>query len=167
MSRQLHWQCQTSSKGHHAWHYLQLNGAEGTSLERMHFSRFRGIRHGLNTTRLYGPMLGAIRKWFWDSEHHHMVHADQEKTWLKWLAQYKTGGTAVQEKEGTGEMKNAFGVSRAAHLRSGPPREPPTSAKLLSRAEYLSAEDDTDTPLWGNPAFDKSRFWWGDQRPNK
>ena len=96
-----------------------------------------------------------------------MVHADQEKTWLKWLAQYKTGGTAVQEKEVTGEMKNAFGVSRAAHLRSGPPREPPTSAKLLSRAEYLSAEDDTDTPLWGNPAFDKSRFWWGDQRPNK
>lgn len=103
----------------------------------------------MNTTRLYGPMLGAIRKWFWDSEHHHMMQADQEKTWLKWLAQYKTGCTAAQENEVAGEMKNAFGVSRAAHLRSGPPREPP-SAKLLSRAEYLSAEGDADTPLWGD-----------------
>ena len=49
-------------------HHLQLNGAQGTSLEGTHCSNLRGIRHWLNTTKLHGPMLGVIRRWFWELE---------------------------------------------------------------------------------------------------
>ena len=50
------------------YHHLRLNGAEGTSLEGTNGSSIRGIRYWLNTTRVYGPMLGVIRGWFWRLE---------------------------------------------------------------------------------------------------
>ena len=87
------------------YHHLQLNGAEGTSSKETHFSRFQGIRHWLNTTRLYGPMLGAIRRWFWDIEQHAMMHADQERTWLEWLAHHKVGCTKTQATEVPGALE--------------------------------------------------------------
>ena len=52
-------------------------------------------------------------------------------------------------------MKNAFTVTRADHVRASSSMRPP-NAKLLSHAEYCSAEGDADIPLWGDdPAFGK------------
>ena len=136
------------------YHHLQLNGADGTSLKETHFSRFQGIRHWLNTTILYGPVLSAVRRWFWDIGHREMRYADEEKTWLAWLTQHKVSCTKAQVTEVARDMKNAFSVSRADYVRPLP--RVPQGAKLLSRGEYLSAEGNEDIPLWGDdPAFGK------------
>ena len=54
-------------------------------------------------------------------------------------------------------MKNAFTVTRAERVRTSPTMRPP-NAKLLSHAEYCSAEGNADVPLWYDgcdPAFGK------------
>ena len=72
-----------------------------------------------------------------------------------WLKRHTVSCTSTEAREVARDLKNAFGIDMAELARTRPTIRPP-KAKLLSHAEYCSAEGDADTPLWGDdPAFGK------------
>ena len=137
----------------HGHHYLEMNVDEGTSLEGTHLSRFQGVRHWLNTTRLHGQTLNCIQKWLWYGENHPTMKPNQNKTWRGWLRQYRPRCTEAESIEVALEMETAFSVSRAALLSRSAPELP--SAKLVSQAEYRKTEGNLAMALWGDPSSGK------------
>jgi hypothetical protein len=138
---------------------LQLNAAEGTSLERTYCQSSRGIRFWLNTTKLYGPMLGVMVRWFHGSQGSKprwLPRLASESSWLAWLNRHEADGTPDELLEVARDLKLGLGVDRfeLERLRTGQGKVP--QARLLSQAEYSAAEGDAATPMMGDDmAFDK------------
>ena len=141
------------------FHLLQLNAAEGALLEGTSCSSFRGIRYWLNTTKSYGLVLGVMVRWFWGAEKRQpqwLPIVNSETSWLEWLKRHKADGTPGEMTEVARALKNALGINRYELSRTSAARVRPPMAKLLSHAEYCSAEGDAATPLQGDgPSFGK------------
>ena len=143
------------------FHQLQLNGAEGTSLEDTPFDNFKGIRHWLNVTKLYNTFFAIVHRWLYGREHREPqwqpIHSSAS-SWQQWLIRNGAEGTAEELRMVARDLKNATHLNRYDHhaqrVREGD-SVPYTvaKAKLLSHAEYRAAEGNPATPLMGDDRF--------------